>query len=40
MGAGHTSFVEPFISDHRAVYWDIPYEVLLGQGDTKMTIPS
>ena len=40
VGAGHTPFAEPFISDHRAVYWDIPYTALLGEGTNKMTTPS
>ena len=27
-GAGHTPYGFPFISDHRGVYWDIPFAAL------------
>ena len=28
--AGHTAFLQPFISDHRAVYWDVATSHLFG----------
>ena len=36
--AGHTAFLKPFISDHRAVYWDVAASQLFGhmEGDKKM----
>ena len=31
--AGHTAFLQPFISDHRGVYWDVTVSELFHSND-------
>ena len=37
IGSGHIPYVAPFISDNRAVNWDIPIKVLFESSDTGPT---
>ena len=35
--AGHTEFFQPFISDHRGVYWDVPSKALFDSNNVGPT---